>query len=129
MSFLSKYKTDKTAEEQGVWVVLADEIEVKVARLNNKSARDLRRQLEKPYRNMSSIPDAANEEILIKVIARAVLKDWKGVTDEKGQAQSYSADLAEKLFREFPDFLNDVVSAAMTRETFQTEAVESAKND
>jgi hypothetical protein len=69
MAFLSKYKTDKTAEEAGVWVVLDDDLEVKVARLNNKKARDLRRQLEKPYRNFTTIPDAVNEEILTKVIS------------------------------------------------------------
>jgi len=129
MSFLNKYRTDKTAEEQGVWVVLDDDIEVKVARLNNKAARDLRRTLEKPYRNMQTIPDAANEAILTKVIAQAVVKDWKGVTDLNGKTVPYSPDVAEKLFKEFPDFLSDVVSAAMTRETFQGEATEAAKND
>jgi len=43
MAFLNKYKTDKIAEENGVWVVFDDDVEVKVARLSSKAARDLRK--------------------------------------------------------------------------------------
>jgi hypothetical protein len=55
------------------------------------------------------------------------VKDWKGVEDESGPV-AFSADAAEKLFKEYPDFLSDVVSAAMARETFQAEGTEAAKN-
>lgn len=128
MSFASRYKTNKVAEENGVWVVFDDDVEVKVARLNNKKARDLRRTLEKPYRNFSTIPDKAAEEILIKVVAQAVIKDWKGVTDEDGAVIPFNAENAIAVLTEYPDFLNDVVNAAMARETFSVEGVEAAKN-
>lgn len=128
MSFIKRYKTDKSAETEGVWVVLDDEVEIKVARLNNKEASDLRAKLQKPYKNFSTIPDKVNEDILIKVIAQAVLKGWKGVEDEKGSIE-FSPASAEKVLKDFPDFLNDVITAAAARETFQTESLEASKND
>jgi hypothetical protein len=128
MGFLNKYKTDKTAEVAGVWVEIDAGVEWKVARLNNEKARTERRNLEKPYRNFQTIPDHVNEEILRKVVARAVLLDWKGVTGDDGKEIPYTPETAEKLFKELPDLLNDVVSLAMARETFQAEGTEAAKN-
>lgn len=127
--FLSKYKTDKVAEVSGVWVEVDEGVEWRIARLNNEKARELRRSLEKPYASFSKIPDNVSEGILRKVVARAVLLDWKGVTDEAGAAVPYSAEKAEELLTQYPDLLNDVVSASMARETFQIEATEAAKND
>lgn len=138
MSFLSKYKTDKDAELNGVWVEIDQDTEIKVARLSNERARELRRKLEKPYRNFPQVPDSVSEEILRKVMAQAVLLGWqtrqkdgsyKPVLTTDGDAIEYSPAAAEKLFKDFPDFLNDVVSLAVARETFQAEAVEAAKND
>lgn len=128
MGFLSKYKTDKTAEVAGVWVEMDEGVEIRVARLNNEKARDERRKLEKPYRNFQQVPDKVSEEIMRKVVARTVLVDWRGLTDEDGKAVPYSAEKAEELFVAYPDFLNDVVGASMARETFQAQATEAAKN-
>jgi hypothetical protein len=133
MGFLNKYKTDKAAELAGVWIEVdetdAGKVEWKIARLNNEKARAERKNLEKPYRNFSQTPDSVSEDILRKVVARHVLLDWRNMTDEDGAVMEYSAESAEALFVKYPDMLNDVVSAAMARETFQTEGVEAAKND
>lgn len=130
MGFLSKYKTDKTAEVKGVWVEVDDGVEWKIARLNNETARKTRRDLEKPYRNFSTVPDSVQEDIMRKVVARNVLLDWKNMTDADGKpVGDYTSDKAEALFKEFPDFLNDVLSLSMARETFQAEGVEAAKYD
>jgi hypothetical protein len=128
MSLFSKYKTDKSAEDAGVWVDFDDEISVKVARANNKAAVDLRRKLEKPYRNFDRVPTSASEEMAIKIAAQAIVKDWKGVTDEDGKEIKFSPEVAEKLFAELPDFLNDIYQVALTKETFLAETVTSAKN-
>ena len=128
MSFLDKYKTDKTAELEGVWVEMDAGVEVRVARLNNDKARAKRRELEKPYRNFREVPESVNEGILRKVVASTVLLDWKGLTDDAGAKMPYSAAKAEELFELYPDFLNDVVSVSMARETFQAAGAEAAKN-
>lgn len=127
MSFLKKYKTDKVAETEGTWVSIDDDIEIKVARLNNKEASDMRAKLQKKYKNFTSIPDKVNEQILIKVISNTVLKDWKGIQDEKGVV-AFSASAAEKMLTEYPDFLSDVISASAARETFLSEGTEASKN-
>jgi hypothetical protein len=129
MGFLNKYKTDKTAELAGVWVDVDAGVEWKIARLSNEKARAERRNLEKPYRNFQNIPDSVQEDILRKVVARTVLLDWKGMTDTDGKEIPHSPAKAEELFKEFPDFLNDVVGLSVARETFQAEAAEAAKND
>jgi hypothetical protein len=139
MSFLSKYKTDKTAEIQGTWVEVDAGVEFKIARLNNEKARAERRALEKPYRNFQGgIPDSVSEDILRKVIARTVLLDWrtkqedgtfKNIIVDDGVDVPYSAENVEKLLKDYPDLLNDVVGLSMARETFQAEATEAVKND
>lgn len=128
MSFLTKYKTDKTAEVTGVWVEVDNGVSFKIARLNNEKAREMRRSLEKPYRNFQTIPDSKSEEILRKVIAHTVLLDWKGLTDENDLPLTYSPEAVERLLKEYPDLLNDVVSLSMARETFQAEGTEAVKN-
>jgi hypothetical protein len=129
MGFLSKYKTDRQAEVAGVWVEVDAGVELRIARLNNEKARAARRELEKPYRSFSQIPETVSEDILRKVVARHVLVDWRGVTDEAGAVIEYSADKAEQILKDYPDMLSDVVNASLARETFQTEQVEAAKND
>ena len=129
MSFLQKYKTDKAAEQNGVWIEVDDGVEIKVARLNNEKARELRRTLEAPYRNFKEVPPKALEDIMRRIVASCVLLDWKGVDqDADGNDVLYSPDRAEEIFVEYPDFFNDVVSASAARETFQTEALDAAKN-
>lgn len=133
MSFLNKYKTDKTAELNGVWVEIDANVEILVARLNNEKARAERRNLEKPYRNFQTIPDSVSEDILRKVMARTVLLGWRtksetGVVTLTLDGVEYSPEAAEKLFKDYPDFLNDVVSLAVARETFQAEGTEAVKN-
>lgn len=128
MGFLNKYKTDKTAELEGVWVEVDTGVEMRIARLNNDKARDMRRRLEKPYRSFATIPEKVSEEIMRKVVANAVLVDWKGVTGEDGKIIPYSPETAEKLLTDYPDLLNDVASVAMARETYQSESTEAVKN-
>lgn len=128
MGFLSKYKTDKTAEVEGVWIEVDVGVEWLIARLNNEKAREMRRRLEKPYRAMTAVPDKVAEDIMRKVVANTVWLGWKGMTDEAGATIEYSAETAEKLLKELPDLLNDVITVSMARETFQTEATEATKN-
>lgn len=129
MSFLNKYKTDKRAEVEGVWVEIDNGVSFRIARLNNDKAREMRRTLEKPYRNFQTIPDSKSEEIFRKIVANAVLLDWKGMTDEAGVPISYSPEAVERILKEYPDLLNDVVMLSAARETFQAESIEAVKND
>jgi hypothetical protein len=128
MSFLNRYKTDKRAETEGVWVEIDTGVELKVARVNNEKAREMRRKLEKPYASFRVIPDSVNEDIFRKIVSNHVLLDWKGITDADGKEIKFSVEAAEKVLKDYPDFFNDVLSLAGARETFQDEATDAAKN-
>lgn len=128
MSFLNKYKTDKRAEVEGVWVEVDAGTSFRIARLNNDKAREMRRTLEKPYRNFQTIPDSKSEEFLRKIVAHTILLDWKGMTDENGTEIAHSPEAVERILKDYPDLLNDVVMLSAARETFQTESIEAVKN-
>lgn len=125
-SFLQRYKTDKNLEENGVWVDFGD-VRVKIARITSKRSRDVRRQLERKYARKfrgQDIPHDVMEKILIEQLAQAVVMDWKGVTDASGREIPFNTEAARSIFTEFPDFREDVASAALMKETFLEEARE-----
>lgn len=130
MSFKSRYGQDKNAVENGAWVDLDEGTSIKVASLKSDAAKEKRRALEKPYANFKKIPDKVSEDILIKVVSQVCLKDWKGeaFTNEDGTAIPFSVEKADELLRAYPDFLEDVVTAALSRELFRDEVNEAAKN-
>jgi hypothetical protein len=133
--FRDRYNTDKNLEEEGVWVDYGDGLKVKVRRLSSKTSRDVRRKLEKPYsaqfRNRE-MPDALQEELLNKQVAQAIVLDWEGVEDPDGKDGAmlpYSQDNVLRMVKEFPDFRDDILTAAMERSTFEKEQREKgAKN-
>lgn len=128
-SFLKSFQTNKTAEEQGVFVDIADGVSVKVKRFNNEKAQAYLEQLRRPYRSFrDGVPAKALEEILRKVTAKEVIADWKGVTDENDVEVKFSPDAAEKLFEKFPDFYRAVVDLSTAKEVFLAAEVDAVKN-
>lgn len=127
-SFTKRYATNETAAEEGVFVDFGDGIQVKVARFDNKQSRDLRRKLEKPYRNIlqrnRQLPPELEEKLAIQQIAEAVIKDWKGITDENGKEIKFTPEAAKEILTKYPDFLNDVLTVSMERDLFRQEALE-----
>lgn len=124
MSFNDAYKVDfDTATME-----ISGGAKVTVRRLNCKPAQELRKKLQKPYRHIT-IPDNVAEEIGNKVLSGAVLVGWDGVTDDAGAPIPYSPAAALALFEKFPDFRDDVLMVANSREAFQAERdAETAKN-
>lgn len=127
MSFLDRYKTDKTLETEGVWVDFGDGVRFKIARLNNKKAREVRERLERPYARMRRVPPDQQEKILTRVLAEAVVLDWEGDVDGKGT--KYSVDAAEKLMTEHTDLRDDILVVSNERETFKAEQDEQAEGN
>jgi hypothetical protein len=121
--FTDKYKNDEKAVTEGKWFDLGDGVEVKVVRIDNADSRKMRMNLERPYRGRD-IPVSRLEDILSTVVARAVLKDWKGVTDENGNELMFSSEEALRQFRRYPDFRDDVAVAAADREQFRVDTLE-----
>lgn len=128
--FQDRYKTDKSLEEQGVWVALGDGIEIKVARMSSERSQAVRRRLEKPYAKIrNNLPEDIVEKLIIQQLAEAVLLDWKGVDGEDGKPLECSIPNKVKVLTEYKDFTNDVITCSAEKETFKAQATEEvAKN-
>jgi hypothetical protein len=132
--FLDRYNTDRSLEEDGVWVDFGDGLKVQVRRLTSKKSREFRRKLEKPYtaqfRNRE-MPDSLQEDLLNKQVAGVVIVNWEGVVnpDKPSEQLEFSADNALMMCQKFPDFRDDILTAAMERTTFEKEQRENARKN
>jgi hypothetical protein len=132
--FLDRYNTDRSLEEDGVWVDFGDGLKVQVRRLTSKKSREFRRKLEKPYtaqfRNRE-MPDSLQEELLNKQVSGVVIVNWEGVAnpDKPSEQLEFSPDNALTMCQKFPDFRDDVLTAAMERTTFEKEQRENARKN
>lgn len=135
-AFMNRYKTDKDLEENGVWVDFGDGIQVKIRRANSKASRDCRAKLEKPYAGQfrnREMPQSLQDEILIKQLSQSIILDWKGVpdpTDEKGERMlPCNEENIVKMMTQFPDFREDILTAAVAQATFQRELMKAAEGN
>lgn len=132
--FKDRYATDRSLEEEGVWVDYGDGLKVKVRRLNSKHSRETRRKLEKPYaaqfRNRD-MPESLQEELLNKQVAKAIVVDWEGVEnpDKEGEQLPCTEENVLRMITEFPDFRDDILTAAMERTTFEKEQRKAAEKN
>lgn len=147
--FMDRYSTDKTLEEEGVWVDYGEGLKVKIRRLNSKHSREVRRKLEKPYAAQfrgREMPESLQEELLNKQLAGSIVVDWEGVPDPDNAPQfladgvtpdpknpgtmlPYSPENVLRMVKEFGDFRDDILTAAMEKTTFQKEQRKEAEKN
>ena len=123
--FSERYKTDRALEEDGVFVDFGDSVLVKVRRYSSKNVKDARIKLERPYAKqirLSTISEDTQETLTKRLFAEAIVVDWKGVYfSDDTLASPYTPEKALRIFEEFPDFMNDIITAVMQRDTFKKE--------
>ena len=126
-SFLERYKTNKSFEEEGIWVDFGGGVKVRLTRASSNRSREVRRRLERQHaRKMRNqdIPPEIMEKLLIEQLAQAIVLDWDGVTDLSGNSVPCDEQHRRQVFTDFPDFREDVMSASLTKETFLDEVRE-----
>ena len=129
---LQKYNAvDTSKEELGVWHSFDGDIEIRIRRLSSKISQNARKEAEKPHAaalRTKETPPEVYDQILIQQIARGVISDWKGVTDEEGNEIPYSGDIAVEIISgdEMKDFRLEVLNLSMTKEAYRAEVVEAA---
>jgi hypothetical protein len=129
----SKFKTDKGAESEGVWVDLPEGLRLKIARLSNPKAAnyldDLRRPYLRAYRD-GNLPLDTAKKFIIKTVAKYVLMDWDGLTEDDEKTHIvYSEEKALELLESSDDFLNTVVGLAGDRDLFLEEMQEEGRKN
>lgn len=127
------FGTDETKVEEGIWVPLGDgSIEVKIRRLNSKFSQGVKRDLERPYKNIlrhGELPEKTAEELSIKHIAKAVLIDWKGVEDDDDARIEPTEKNKIAILTKYPDLTKAILAASIDRDLFAKEDLEDAEGN
>lgn len=122
----SYVEIDSQLAEDGVEVDLGEGAAIIVRPMRNEQFKKYLNTLLKPYerRIQQKRMDAKlQDDLTRKAVAKHVLIGWKGIEID-GKEVKYSPAKAEELMKRFEDFQEDVLTAALSRETFRAEVVE-----
>lgn len=122
----SYVEIDPKLAEDGVEVDLGEGAVIIVRPMRNEAFKKHLNALLKPYERriqQKRMDPKLQDDLTRKAVARHVLIGWKGIEID-GKAVKYSPEKAEELMQRFEDFQEDVLTAAMSSETFRAEIVE-----
>lgn len=133
---LSKFKADRTAEDEGVWVALDGDdsgARVKLARIGNRRYREAMQRRMKPFRRAlraGTLEEATAERVTAEVLAETVLLDWQDLALD-GAALAYSPDRARELLLDpaLRDFRDLIVEMATDIELYRQQDQEEAEKN
>lgn len=121
--------TDETAEVEGRWLPFGDG-SVRVARAGNeKYLRTVAALMDEAAIDLSKAdPDTESRanEILVQATAKAILKDWKGLSFQKAPIE-YSLENAVKLLK-VREFRRRIEAMAADFNNFRLQAEEAQGN-
>ncbi len=123
---LSNLATDAELEE-GAWVDIGEGARIKVAYTGSRRFREaaFKRTNRRGFRQTRQTFEAQDEDT-IRLLAKDVLLDWKGIEDDDGNAIPYSQAKALELLTEQYPFREIVSEEAMTLENFRREELNEA---
>jgi hypothetical protein len=124
---LNDIRTNPAAEEQGTWIKIDSETSVLVARLGNKTYREVMQKAILKAREESGPKAAISDEQLVDILVESILLGWKGLKIA-GEEIDYTPEKAREILMErgFKDFRALVVEMAGTAEHFRAEEIEAA---
>ena len=120
-------KVDRALMEDGAEVDFGGGFNVTIRHVSSKKVDAERSkklaQLKIGNRNRKLTPEQ-EKELMYHVTAYAGIVTWSG-----GDAPEFSPELALQIFEERPEFLEDVMTAMTSYETFRQELVEDASGN
>jgi len=122
----SYVEIDENLAEDGVEVDLGEGAAIIVRPMRNEAFKKYLNTLLKPYERriqQKRMDTKLQDDLTRKAVAKHVLIGWKGI-ELDGKAVKYSPEKAEELMKRFEDFQEDVLTAALSSETFRAEVVE-----
>jgi hypothetical protein len=126
MDLKKTFGTDKEKEKKGIVKQIGEGAWVRIARIGNPDYERVLTALSKPYRlqiQRGTLDPKIQDKLYIEVIAKTVLLDWGGITDN-GVDVAYSVENAIKMLTDYPDFLEFIVAEANRLENFKLQADE-----
>ena len=124
---ITKLLVDPAKEQAGVWTDYDETSSLLIGSITSRRYKDAyQSELDSARIKLRKISNEQAEKIQIKVLAKAVLLNWKGV--KKGEAEyPYSQENAEYILTNCPQVREFVLQAAANIENFKAETVEEAK--
>ena len=140
MAFDKSFKTESKLENEGVWLRIGTDVdtgvaqEIRVKYFGNPKAQRMLTNLREPYKKQfrnGEIPMDIEDDLYVRVLAKAVLVDWRGFLDNKQKEIVFSEELALKYFRDpdYKQFRGDVVLACSSLESFRNDEVEEGSKN
>lgn len=147
MSLRKTFKTDRTAETEGVWLEVAvndhngKPTRIKISRMSQTNKRYTKElnKVTKPHQSAiqnDALDNDLARSMLQKVFADTVLLDWDNLpkseltgNDEDTELLEFSSDNAMALFAEMPDLYDDWESRAQKSAAFREKEREDASKN
>ena len=123
----NRFKTDESKEEQGVWIDFGEGIRVRVRRIRSRFSQAVRLELEKPHSESirrGPLPNDVAEDLMMKQIAKALISEWEGVTDEDGNVLECTYENKLAIIKELPELRDEILQVSMDRDSYK-----AAKNE
>jgi len=123
MDIRKVFGTNKAKETEGAWTPIGGGIEVKVRRagMANKTFSAEQTKILKPFAKqlaMNTMDMDVLRQINIKLFAKHIIVDWRGVYDGVVPVP-FSKEKFMEYSTEIPDFFNEIFTAAMELQNFQ----------
>jgi len=128
---LSNFKTDKSKEEEGVWVPYENGFEILIARMGNRRFKEF--MMKKGKKHMRQLErgtidlDTA-DELMREAILETILLDWRNLLDDNDQQIPYSKEEARKALA-IDDFYKEIFELAQQRELYAIEDEKAAQGN
>ena len=129
MGSLNAVRMDMDKAAEGVFVDYAEGIRIKIASSNSASYKEARRRLLSGQRKTRGRMPSGEQvlDLLKPAIAKHLVLDWEGLTDDNDTEIPFSYDTALRYFNDpgLSDFFDFIIEQAGSIELFQNKAHEA----
>ena len=136
VNLFNLFATDLDKVENGTWVAISPGVSFRLARLNRPEFNAVRNKLMEEnsvtFNVLKSTQkhkelEELSSQIFAKVLARAIVKDWKGVTVD-GAEVPFTEEACEAILIDpaMVDLVTHIVNLANDRENFRVKGIEEA---
>ena len=133
MANLNSMKVSLKLEDQGAWVPVFQDAEVKLRRLSYPKYRDEASELTKPLLKRIRAGSIEVDELrraVAPAFARHIMVDWKNIEGDEGEIEfSYEAALEILLKPEFKEFYELLWDEATAVENFRQARLDEAEGN
>lgn len=131
VSIYDYFKTDDGMEQTGIWIDYGPAGSFLIARAGGKNQK-FNQVLQRENRqnkfkiDNDLLSEQEGRELMYRVFAEAVVKDWQDVRDRDGRLMQCTRDNIIKLFRDLPDLFMDIQTQAQKVANFREKELEDA---